>query len=96
MCTILGNDTAVTEDDIDYYTSVAYPNVHIIPPNTREYMLTIEIVDDTKLENNELFQVIPSPEHVPDGHTATDFRVDVIIMDDDGNFNINIIQTLYS
>ena len=96
MCTILGNDTAMKEDDIDYYTSVAYPTFHTIPPNTTDYMLTIDIVNDTRLENNELFQVTPSPEHVPDGHTITDCRVDVIIMDDDGNFNIKIIQTLYS
>ena len=96
MCTILGNETTQELDEIDYYTSVAYPNFDTIPPYTRDYMLTIDIVDDTRLENNELFQVTPSPERVPDGHTVTDCRVDVIITDDDGNFNIKIIQTLYS
>ena len=96
MCTILGNDTTQEQNEIDYFTSVAYPNFDTIPPYTRDYMLTIKIVKDTILENNHLFQVTPSPERVPDDHTITDCRADVIILDDDGNFNIKIIQTLHS
>ena len=74
-----------TAEEFDYYTSIAFPNFDVIPANTQNYTLKIEIVKDRILEDNELFRVTPQPESIPDGHTAIDYQVDVIIKDDDGN-----------
>ena len=80
----VGNNTA--QESLDFYTSVSSPNFDIIKAYNRHYKLNITIVPDRILENNELFQVTPLPQQVPVGHTTTDCRVDVIIRDDDGNF----------
>ena len=72
------------EAGIDYYTAIAFPIFDTIPAYTRHYTLSIEIVPDRILEDNELFYVTAKPQHVPFGQP--DCRVSVIIRDDDGNF----------
>ena len=81
----VGNDTAQAPDNIDYYTSVAYPSFDTIPAYTRQYTLIVGIEKDHILENNEQFQVTPQPKNFPIGHAPSSYRVDVSIIDDDGN-----------
>ena len=83
----VGNHTHTVEADIDYYTTITFPNFDTIPAYTRHYTLSIQIVPDRILEDNELFFVTVRPEHMPDGQP--DCRVAIIIKDDDGNFWYN-------
>ena len=87
----VGNHTHNVKAGIDYYTAIAFPYFDIIPAYTRHYTLNVGIVPDHILEDDELFQVTPRPKHIPDGYATNYFSVDVIIRDDDGNFNINVV-----
>ena len=80
----VGNHTHNVEAGIDYYTAIAFPNFDIIPAYTRNYILNVGIVPDRILEENKLFEVTAKPEHRPDGQP--DCCVQVVIVDDDGNF----------
>ena len=80
----IGNDTA--QQGFDYYTSISFPNFDKIPAFTTHNTLNITIVPDRILENNELFQVTPVPQHIPVGHYVYLCSADAIIRDDDGNF----------
>ena len=80
----VGNHTHTVEASIDYYTAIAFPNFDTIPAYTSHYTLSVKIVADRILEDNELFYVTVIPEHLPFGQP--DCRVAVIIRDDDGNF----------
>ena len=71
-------------EDFDYYTAISFPYFDIISPYERHYTLNVTIVPDRILENNELFHVTAIPQHVPAGRPEC--SVDVIIVDDDGNF----------
>ena len=81
----VGNQT--TEVDFDYYTAIAFPTFDTILPYTTSYNLSVKIVPNSILENNKLFLIAAQPEHrllvQPDDCHA---QVDVIIVDDDGNF----------
>ena len=85
LCTFYNfveNESGIT--NIDYYTSLAFPNFDTIPAYERHYTLNVTIVPDQILENNELFDVTAKPEHVPAGQPECSTAV--IIRDDDGNF----------
>ena len=82
------------EVGFDYYTAIAFPIYDIIPAYTKHYTLSVKIVPDRILENNELFRVTVQPELRPIGYYYC--SAEVIIQDDDGNFNITIVLTLYS
>ena len=77
-----GNHTTTNESIIDYYAKYIYPNTVIIPAGTQDFLLTIDIVDDRRLENNELFRITAGVPDVPDGEVLC--STDVIIRDDDG------------
>ena len=80
------------EEGFDYYTSMSFPNFDTIPANTTIYTLKIDIVADRILEDNELFQVIARPSEKPVG--GFDCSVSVIIVDDDGKYNITVKNTV--
>ena len=63
----VGNHTHTVEAGIDYYTAKAFPNCDTIPAYTSHYILSVEIVPDRTLEDNELFYVTVIPEHIPLG-----------------------------
>ena len=66
---------------------MAFPIFDTIPPYTTRYNLSVGIVPNGIMENNKLFLITAQPEHrllvQPEGCHAL---VDVIIVDDDGNF----------
>ena len=80
------------EEGFDYYTSMSFPNFDIIPANTTIYTLKIDIVADRILEDNELFDVTALPQYRPSDQPHC--RVSVIIVDDDGKFNITVKNTV--
>ena len=86
LCIFVGNHSS--EGDIDYYPE-AISNFHTIPAKTTHYPLNIVVIQDSILEDNELFQVTVIPEYipvpaVPQSNCPT--SVGVIIVDDDGNY----------
>lgn len=58
------------------------PYEALIPAGTQEFRLNIEIVDDRRLEDYELFRIITGPPDLP--RDAMPCTTDVIIRDDDG------------
>ena len=78
----IGNETSSEDDEIDFYAAHSYPNDDIIPKGTIYYKLMIKIVDDDRMEDNELIRMAAVPEDLPAGHVHC--TTDVIIMDDDG------------
>ena len=92
-CNFVGNHTS-TEEGFDYYTSISFPTHDIIPAYTRHYTLTVDIVPDNVIEENELLRVIAIPLHVPLGQYYC--STDVVILDDDGNvYYNNYTPTVY-
>ena len=79
---ITGNHTTTNENIIDYYASYIYPNTVIIPAGTQDFLLNIRIVNDRRLENNELFRITAVVPNVPEGKFLC--TTDMIIRDDDG------------
>ena len=75
-----GSESALTEDDIDYYTSYSYPNFAIVEAYSTQFLLNISIVQDCKAEDNELFRIIAVPFHIPVGHISC--SADVVIVND--------------
>ena len=69
-------------DNIDYYTSYAFPNKAIIPAGTTKFLLKVKIVNDKRLEDNEIFRIVADPPDIPNNHFTC--STDVIIWDDDG------------
>ena len=53
----------------------------------------MNIVDDSRLEINELFRVIAIPPEVPSGQTSS--LADFIIRDDDGTYVVLYIKYMY-
>jgi len=70
--------------EIDYYAS----DVVIFPANTTTINLTLKIVNDNRLEINELFRIIANPPEVPTDRPAS-ASTDIIIRDDDGMYVVN-------
>ena len=54
----------------------------IIPKGSMYYTLKIKIVDDDRMEDDEVFRITAIPEDLPDGHIYC--TADVYIKDDDG------------
>ena len=79
----VGNEsTFISEDEIDYYTSYSFPYFATIEAYSSYFILSIPIVQDCILENNEIFRVSAIPPELPNGHIRC--IADVIIVDDDG------------
>ena len=95
-----GNETALNNSrqnesklhEIDYYTSYSWPEFITVPKGTVDFFLNITIVDDNKLEDNELLRVITIPPVLPDGHIRC--TADLIIFDDDGKLIIYACNTI--
>ena len=78
----IGNESSSDDNEIDYYVSHSYPNMDIIPKGSMYYTLKIKIVDDDRMEDDEVFHITAIPEDLPDGHIYC--TTDVYIKDDDG------------
>ena len=78
----IGNESSSDNSEIDYYVSHSYPNMDIIPKGSMYYTLKIKIVDEDRMEDDEVFRITAIPEDLPDGHIyCTTY---VYIKDDDG------------
>ena len=82
----IGKDIANTPKEIDYYIPFPYTTFAKIPAHSTHFQLNVTIVDDKKLENNELLRIDAIPSPLPYGHTHC--TTDVIILDDDGKLFI--------
>ena len=58
------------------------PYKALIPAGTQEFHLNIEVENDRRLEDYELFRIITGPPDLP--KNAMPCATDVIIRDDDG------------
>ena len=59
-----------------------------IPANTSHFNLSVNIIDDKDLEDNEFFHITILPSVIPNGLAAN--STDVIIEDNDGKLLINV------
>lgn len=79
--------------DIDYYTNTAWPIFDtIIPAGDKVYLLNITIIDDSKLEDHELFNITAIPSSLPDNKSYCD--MELIIRDNDGNNKLSIYYNI--
>ena len=78
----VGNDTdGITDNEIDFYSSYAWPDFATIPKGTEYFILSVRIVDDGRLEGTEQFHIVPVTAKLPAGEIR--LRTKVIIVDND-------------
>ena len=88
MLVYIGNHSTNDKKEIDYYTS----NGVIFPTHTTTINLTLNIVNDNRLERNELFRIVAKPPEMPKNRRPAE--ADIIIRDDDGMLFIYYFKLL--
>ena len=83
---VVGDETTTNADDIDYLVSYSFPNFAPIAAGVGSFNLELPIIDDARVENNELLRIAAIPPNVPSS-TIRD-TADVIIIDDDPRLTI--------
>ena len=88
MCLDFTGNSTTPDNEYDYNISFSQPRYANITKGTTRYSFTVSIHDDTILEGNEYFFIVPIPPRLPDGYTNesyTDcYQINVTIIDDDG------------
>ena len=83
----LGNQSTNDPENIDYYASYLSPYGITFPAGITTINLTLNIVNDSRLESNEAFRIVADPPDIPNGQRPA--YADIIIRDDDGKLYLN-------
>ena len=86
----LGNHSTNNTEDIDYYTSYSSPYGLIFPAYSTTITFELKIVNDSRLERNELFRIAAISPELPGDQVFSE--PDIIILDDDGMLHINLLR----
>ena len=89
----IGNESGLTESEIDFLTSYAWPYFYIVKKDSVKFTLDITIIGDDELEDNELFRIYVDEPKAPAGIVAS--SMDIIIWNDDSKLfkSINLHTT---
>ena len=84
--TVIGDETNLNADHIDYLVVYPFLNFAPIAAGVGSFTLEVPIIDDARVENDEILRISAIPPNIPDGNIR-DFA-DLIIIDDDPRLTI--------
>ena len=81
-----GDENSTNADDLDYLVSYSFPNFAPIAAGVGSFTLEVPIIDDAKVENDELLRISAIPPTIPSSHIRD--TADINILNDDPRLTI--------